>query len=323
MVEQNTKVWIDCDPGIDDSFALLLAMKHLDVLGITTVGGNTGLENTSRNARYVTELAGKGAIPVYQGYDLPMFSMPERAEGVHGSTGLGNFRVPDLNSPLSKEHAADILVDTFRQRMDVTLVTLGPLTNVAQALLKAPDLKSRIPEILCMGGSVTAGNMNACAEFNIGADPEAAQIVFQSGIPIRMVGLNLCRQNAMTLKDVDRLRKISGPVAEFAADLLEYSVNLRRQSQLCDACAIAWLIDPPVVTCALPMHVEVETKGEFTRGMTVCDYREYVGTVPQEDIGRIISHELETGRKNILAAMEFDEQRFKELLFQTIKSYEV
>jgi len=322
-VEQYRKVWIDCDPGIDDSFALLLAMKHLDVLGITTVGGNTGLKYTSRNARYVTELAGKGTIPVYQGYDLPMFSGLERAEAVHGSTGLGNIRVPEQNRPMPGEHAADVLIDTFRHRSDVTLITLGPLTNVAQALLKAPELKSRIPEILCMGGSVTAGNMNACAEFNIGVDPEAAQIVFQSGIPIRMVGLNLCRQNAMTMADVKRLQTMSGAVAEFAAELLAYSVNLGRQSQLCDACAIAWLIDPSVITCALPMHVQVETKGEFTRGMTVCDYREYLGIVPQEDIGRMSGHRAEDGQKNILAAMDFDAPRFKELLFQTIKSYEV
>lgn len=322
-MEQYRKVWIDCDPGIDDSFALLLAMKHLDVLGITTVGGNTGLKYTSRNARYVTELAGKGTIPVYQGYDLPMFSGLERAEAVHGSTGLGNIRVPEQNRPMPGEHAADVLIDTFRHRSDVTLITLGPLTNVAQALLKAPELKSRIPEILCMGGSVTAGNMNACAEFNIGVDPEAAQIVFQSGIPIRMVGLNLCRQNAMTMADVKRLQTMSGAVAEFAAELLAYSVNLGRQSQLCDACAIAWLIDPSVITCALPMHVQVETKGEFTRGMTVCDYREYLGIVPQEDIGRMSGHRAEDGQKNILAAMDFDAPRFKELLFQTIKSYEV
>lgn len=322
-MDMSKKVWIDCDPGIDDSFALLLAMKHLAVVGISAVGGNTGLDHTFRNARYVTELAGYGDIPVYAGYDMPMFAKPERAEHVHGSSGLGNITVQGLEGAPQKEHGVDALIDAFRCQTDMILVTLGPLTNVAQALLKEPELKHKIPEIISMGGSVTNGNYNACAEFNIAADPEAAKIVFESGIPIRMVGLNLCRQNSMTIDEVEQLKALPGRVAAAAADLLEYSVNQGRQSQLCDACAVAWLIDPEIIPCALPMHVDVETKGEFTRGMTVCDYRDYIGMAPKEDIGREVCYPAESGEKNVLAAMEFDEARFKELLIQTIKSYEV
>ena len=322
-METSKKVWIDCDPGIDDSFALLLAMKHLAVAGISAVGGNTGLDHTFCNARYLTELAGYGDIPVYAGYDMPMFAKPERAEYVHGSSGLGNIMVSGLKGAPQKEHAVDALIDAFRYKRDMTLVTLGPLTNVAQALLKEPELKHKIPEIVSMGGSVTNGNYNACAEFNIAVDPEAAKIVFESGIPIRMVGLNLCRQNSMTMDEVEQLKALPGPVAAAAAGLLEYSVNQGRQSQLCDACAIAWLIDPGIITCALPMHVDVETKGEYTRGMTVCDYRDYIGMVPKEDIGREVCNPVESGEKNVLVAMEFDKARFKELLIQTIKSYEV
>ncbi|MDR7814844.1 nucleoside hydrolase [Lacrimispora sp.] len=322
-METSKKVWIDCDPGIDDSFALLLAMKHLSVVGISAVGGNTGLDHTFRNARYVTELAGHGEIPVYAGYDMPMFAKPERAEYVHGSSGLGNIMVPSLKGEQQREHAVDALIDAFRCQTDMTLVTLGPLTNVAQALLKEPELKHKIPEIISMGGSVTTGNYNACAEFNIAVDPEAAKIVYESGIPIRMVGLNLCRQNSMTIAEVEQLKALPGLVAAAAADLLEYSVNQGRQSQLCDACAIAWLIDPAIITCALPMHVDVETKGEFTRGMTVCDYRDYIGMAPKEDIGREVCYPVDSSEKNVLAAMEFDKTRFKELLIQTIKSYEV
>lgn len=322
-MDMSKKVWIDCDPGIDDSFALLLAMKHLAVVGISAVGGNTGLEHTFRNARYLTELAGYGDIPVYAGYDMPMFAKPERAEYVHGSSGLGNIMVQELEGAPQKEHAVDALINAFRDETDMTLVTLGPLTNVAQALLKEPELKHKIPEVISMGGSVTNGNYNACAEFNIVADPEAAKIVFESGIPIRMVGLNLCRQNSMTIDEVEQLKALPGRVAAAAADLLEYSVNQGRQSQLCDACTIAWLIDPEIITCALPMHVDVETKGEFTRGMTVCDYRDYIGMAPKEDIGREVCYPAESGEKNVLVAMEFDEARFKELLIQTIKSYEV
>lgn len=322
-MEKRKKVWIDCDPGIDDSFALLLAMKHLDVVGISTVGGNTGLDYTFRNARYITELAGQGEIPVYAGYDMPMFAKPARAEYVHGSGGLGNIVVPELKGMPQKEHAVDALIDAFSSQADLTLVTLAPLTNVAQALLKAPGLRHQISEIVCMGGSVTNGNYNACAEFNIFVDPEAAKIVFESGIPIRMVGLNLCRQNEMTINDVEQLKTLPGAVAAFAADLLEYSVNQAGQAQLCDACTMVWLIDPAIITCALSMHVDVETKGEFTRGMTVCDYRDYIGTAPREDIGREVCYPSGSDEKNVLAAMEFDTVRFKELLFQTIKSYEV
>lgn len=322
-METSKKVWIDCDPGIDDSFALLLAMKHLFVVGISAVGGNVGLDHTVRNARYVTELAGYGDIPVYAGYDMPMLAKPERAEDVHGSSGLGNIMVPSLKGGQQREHAVDALIDAFGCQKDMVLVTLGPLTNIAQALLKEPELNKRIPEIITMGGSVTTGNYNACAEFNIVVDPEAAKIVFESGIPIRMAGLNLCRQNSMTSDDVKQLKELPGSVAAVAADLLEYSVNQRGASQLCDACAMAWLIDPKIITCTLPMHVDVETKGEFTRGMTVCDYRDYIGMVPKEDIGREVHYIVDGIEKNVLAAMEFDRTRFKELLIQTIKSYEV
>lgn len=322
MVETRKKVWIDCDPGIDDSFALLLAMKHLAVVGITAVGGNTGLDRTFRNARYLTELAGQSQIPVYAGYDLPMFGKPKRAAYVHGHSGLGNFMVPELKGRPQEEHAVDALIRAFRHQPDLTLVTLGPLTNIAQALLREPELKHQISKIVCMGGSVTHGNYTPCAEFNIAVDPEAAKIVFGSGIPIGMVGLNLCRQNEMTMKEVEQLKALPGSVAAFAAGLLEYTVNQERQVQLCDACTIAWLIEPDIITCALPMHVDVETKGELTRGMTVCDYREYIGTSQTEDVARTIFYPVEASEeKNVLVAMEFDEMRFKELLFRTIRSY--
>lgn len=316
------KTVIDCDPGIDDSFALLLAMKHLDLLGITAVGGNTGLDNTSRNARFLTELAGRTDIPVYAGYDAPLLERSERAEHVHGIRGLGTVEISEPKKKLESEHATDFLIRTFmEERADVNLTALGPLTNVAQAILKKPALKKRIPEIVLMGGSVTGGNANACAEFNIYADPEAAKIVFQSGIPIKMAGLNLCRQNSMTPKDVETIRRIPNSVAQFASEILDFSVRGSSRAELCDACAVAWLIDPDIVPCSLPMHVDIETKGEFTRGMTVCDYRGYMGTDPKEDIGRKRNYALSHKSENVTAAMEFDRERFLKLLFGTFKSY--
>ena len=320
-MKKRNKVFIDCDPGIDDCFALLLAMKHLEVVGISTVGGNTGLFNTTRNACYVVELAKRTDIPIYAGYDKPMFTKLETAEEVHGISGLGAVEIREPNKKPEKEHAIDVIIDTFMKQDDIVLVTLGPLTNVAQAILKEPRLKKRIPQILCMGGSVTAGNYSPCAEFNIYADPEAAKIVFDSGIVIKMAGLNFTRQNSMIPKDVTILKNMNHDIAQFAAQLLSFSVNSDRQSELCDACAISWLIDPNIVPCSLPMHVDIETKGEFTRGMTVCDYREYIGTDPKMDIGRSVFYPVSQGVRNVVAAMEFDQDRFKKLLFDTIKSY--
>lgn len=320
-MEQYKKVVIDCDPGIDDSFALLLAMKHLDILGITAVGGNTGLADTSRNARFLTELGGRTDIPVYGGYDLALLGKSERAEEVHGSRGLGNVEIGEPKKRLEDEHAVDFLTRIFKEQKEVTLVTLGPLTNVAHALLKEPALKKRIPEIVCMGGSVTCGNSSACGEFNIYADPEAAKIVFESGIPIKMAGLNLCRQNFMTEKDTEAMRSIPNPAAQFAAEMLGFSVRGGRKAELCDACTVAWLIDPKIIPSSLPMHVDIETMGEFTRGMTVCDYRTYISTDPKEDIGRKRYYEVSGKPENVTAAMEFDRKRFLKLLFDTLKSY--
>ena len=228
------KVVIDCDPGIDDCFALMMCIKHLDVQGIVAVGGNTGLKYTERNARYMTELTGRPDIPVYAGYDMPMINKPVRATEVHGSGGLGTVSIEEPKKQLEKQHGVDYLVDTFMNHDDITLITLGPLTNVAQALLKEPELKKRIPEILCMGGSALAGNATSAAEFNIYVDPEAAKIVFESGIPIRMVGLNVTRQNGMTPEDVELLKNIHNPVADFAAQIMAFTAGHYGRTSLCD-----------------------------------------------------------------------------------------
>lgn len=315
------KVVIDCDPGIDDCFALLMAMKHLEVVGITTVGGNTGLSNTTKNARYVTELAGRTDIPVYAGYDTPLLNERKRAEEIHGQGGIGTVQTGEPKKQAEQGHAADFIADTFLQNNDVMLVALGPLTNIAQSVLRDDSLRKRIPKLLIMGGSVTAGNYNATAEFNIYADPEAAKIVFDSGIPIQMVGLNLCRQNYMTKKEVESIRKMKNPVARFASEILDFNITSCARAQLCDACAISWLIDPKVIALSLSMHVEVETAGRFTRGMTVCDYRPFMGTEPKMDIGRERFLDIPTGIENAEVAMEFNRDRFVRLLLNTLDSY--
>ena len=322
-INKDMRVVIDCDPGIDDCFALMLCLKHLDVLGIVAVGGNTALWHTEKNARYMTELCGRSDIPVYAGYDQPLFGKTVRAEYAHGSAGLGNVTIPEPKKKLEKMHGADYLADIFMKEDDVRLVTLGPLTNVAQAILKEPRLKERIPEIICMGGSGTAGNFSAAAEFNIYVDPEAAKIVFESGIPIRMVGLNLTRQNRMVPEDVELIRSIGNRVSDFAADILQFSAGQDGRCSLCDACAVAWLIEPSIIKKSLHVHVDVETRGEFTRGMTVCDWRAYMGTDPSRDIlhDKAMDTIFEMKEPNAEVAMEFDQTGFRKLLIDTLRSY--
>lgn len=315
------KVVIDCDPGIDDCFALLLCIRHLDVKGIVAVGGNAGLENTQRNARYITQLTNRMDIPVYAGYDMPMFSKPERAPEVHGAGGLGSVEIPEPEKQLEKQHGVDYLIDTFMKHDDVSLITLGPLTNVAQAILKEPKLKDRIPEILCMGGSAFVGNASPVAEFNIYADPEAAKIVFESGIPMQMVGLNVTRQNRLGMEDVAKLDEIGGPVADFASELLKFAVGVFGVSNMCDSTAVSWWVDDRIITKSIRTQVTVETKGEFTRGMTICDWRNYMGPDPSVDISRERMLGYYEQNANVDVAMEFDQKRFREVLFETMEWY--
>lgn len=317
------KVIIDCDTGVDDALALLLCLKRLDVLGITAVGGNVGLENTQRNTRYVTEIAGRTDVPVFAGYARPLLVPLQDASYVHGAGGLGAIQVPEPQKPLEKKHAVDFIIETFMTRDDVSLITLGPLTNIAQALLKEPRLAGRIPQILTMGGSTTAGNATAAAEFNIFVDPEAAKLVFESGIPIRMVGLNLTRQQVATTEMRDRVKAIGNPAAQFAALLFGDREGKPGRDSFCDACAVMWMIDPGVITKSAKMHVVVETRGEFTRGMTLCDTRGFRADDPQADI----THEYrfdplpEGGKPNVDVALELDAGRFDRVLLEVLREY--
>lgn len=320
-MDKKRKVVIDCDPGIDDSFALMLCIRHLDVQGIVAVGGNTGLEYTERNARFITELTDRTDIPVYAGYDMPMIAKCVRAAEVHGSSGVGDVEIAVENKKLEPQHGVDYLVDVFMKNDDISLITLGPLTNVAQAILKEPRLKERIQEILCMGGSAFCGNATPTAEFNIYVDPEAAKIVFESGIPIKMVGLNLTRQNHLGEEEAAKLEEIGGKVGEFASKILRFSNKQLGISNLCDAATVAWWIDPEIITKSAMAHVDVETKGEFTRGMTVCDWRDYMGTEPTLDISRTRVSEYHPNPYNVEVAMEFDRDKFVTLLYDTMKWY--
>lgn len=270
-------ILLDCDPGHDDALAILLAARHFDVLGVTTVAGNAGVEQTTLNARRIVDLTAL-AIPVVRGCARPLIQSPVHAPQIHGAGGLDGYDFPPPRATVDARHAVDFLVDTLRTREGVTLVATGPLTNIAMALRKAPEIVGRIREISVMGGSVTGGNASPVAEFNIWFDPEAADVVFRSGIPLWMCGLNLTRQAGLDAAGIERLERLETRAARAMAALLRAYLGRLREAagltsaSLHDPCAVAILLEPSIITWT-PMHVAIELRGEHTRGMTVCDAR--------------------------------------------------
>lgn len=319
-VETRKKVLIDCDPGLDDAFALLLCLKHLDVLAVTTVGGNTGIEFTKKNACYILELAGYSGIPVYAGCDMPLKGDIVRAPAVHGLSGLGNIVLPPLEKEVEEKDAVDFLVDCYSEKTDMSIIALGPLTNIATALEKKPEIAKNIPEILIMGGSAFSGNVTATAEFNIYVDPEAAKIVLDSGISIKMLGLNTTRQNAMGQEEAAICRGWHSKIGDFCAELLEFA-SKSGATQLCDACTVAWAIRPDIIKKSVHVKMDVETEGKLTRGMTVCDWREFMVRTPELDIAHSMPKADKVEGANVELAMEMDSAGFRELLLETMKRY--
>ena len=316
------KVIIDCDPGHDDALAILLAAKHLDVLGITTVAGNQSLDKVVANALKIVEFAGLTHIPVCRGADRPLVKPALHAANIHGETGLDGPALPDPTTPLHPSHGVDFIIDTLMATDDVTLIPTGPLTNIGLALRQEPRIAARIAEISLMGGGLTHGNTTAAAEFNIYVDPEAAHIVFSSGIPIKMCGLNLTRQANATAVEVERIRALGNRTGKIVAELLDFFRSTIKKvfgidgGALHDPCAVAALIDPTLITFE-PMHVAVELHGEHTYGMTVCDHRHM--RITGGDIATI-------GKRpglqpNAEVALLLDAERFFNLLTETIAMY--
>jgi pyrimidine-specific ribonucleoside hydrolase len=304
----------------------MLAAKHLDVLGITTIGGNCSLENVTRNALKTLEVIGRTDIPVYPGHSRPMVAELVTAPQFHGETGLDGPILPEPTIKAQKTHAVDFIVETVKSTDGVTLMPTGPLTNIAQALNRAPEIVGKVREICLMGGSVTFGNWTPAAEFNIFVDPEAAHRVFNSGIPIKMVGINLTRQCCLTTSHRDEILKIPTRAAKFAADLLDFFIGASKDAaslagaNLHDACAAAWLIKPELIISA-PMHITVELKGEYTRGMTVCDYRHLRCEAPETDLTNTPTMVHRGEKPNAQGALRLDFEGFMELLLDTLRNY--
>lgn len=320
------KVILDCDPGHDDAFAIMLAVQNLDVLGITTIGGNCTLENVTQNALKILEVLNRTDIPVYKGHSCPMVMPLVTAPQFHGETGLDGPILPEPIIKAQDKHAVDFIIDTVMNTEDVTLIATGPLTNIAAAINKEPRIVERVKELSIMGGSVTFGNWTPAAEFNIYVDPEAAYRIFNSGLHVKMSGINLTRQCCLTHEHVNKFREIGTKAANLAADLTEFFIGATIKSasltgaNMHDACAVAWLIDPSLIKAA-KMHIDIELKGEFTRGMTVCDYRHLRGVEPEIDLYRESQMDFRGEAPNAEAALELDFPGFMKLLYQTLENY--
>lgn len=277
------KIIIDTDPGQDDAVAILLAFaspEDIEVLGITAVAGNVPLPLTSKNARIVCELAGRPDARVFAGCDAPLSRKLVTAEHVHGKTGLDGPSLPDPTMSLAEGHAVDFIIDTLRTEPagTVTLCPLGPLTNIATALQKAPDIAGLIQEIVLMGGAYfEVGNITPTAEFNIYVDPKAADIVMKSGVKLTIVPLDVTHKALVTKARNDAFRALGTPVGVAVAQMTDFFERFDKEkygsegAPLHDPCVIAYLLQPDLFTGRF-VNVEIETQSPLTLGMTVADW---------------------------------------------------
>ena len=279
---ETRKIIIDTDPGQDDAVAILLALAspELDVLGITAVAGNVPLELTQTNARKICELAGKPDIRVYAGAIRPLARTLVTAEHVHGRTGLDGPDLPEPTMPLQSKYAVDFIVETVMAESAgaVTLCVLGPLTNIALAMIREPAIVPKIREIVLMGGGYfEQGNVTPSAEFNIYVDPQAADLVFRSGVPIVMMPLDVTHKVLTTRARVEAIRALGSKVGIATAQLLDFFERYDEQKYgtdggpLHDPCVIAYLLQPELFS-GRRCNVSIETASELTMGATVVDW---------------------------------------------------
>jgi purine nucleosidase len=271
---------IDTDTASDDAVALIMALRspEVRVLGITVVAGNVPLEQATRNALYTAELCGS-SVPVYAGADRPLCRQHVPADWFHGCDGLGDHGYPEPCRTPEPAHAAEALVEMIEANPGSELVTLGPLTNVALALSRAPRIAAQVSRCVVMGGNPCCeGNVTPAAEYNIWVDPEAARIVFRSGMPIEMAGWHLCRGEAvLNLAEIEQVNALDNPIASFAVECNStaqeayYKQTGERGISLPDPVAMAIALDPAICTSSSRHRVEIEVAGELTRGQTVVD----------------------------------------------------
>lgn len=301
MTHSPHQIIIDTDPGQDDAVAILLALAspEVKVLAITTVAGNVPLALTSANARKVCELAGRPDIPVFAGCDRPLKRPLITAENVHGKTGLDGIELPEPKMPLQAQHSVDFIIETLRNTPEktITICSLGPMTNTAQALLKAPDIAARVKRIVLMGGGFfEGGNITPSAEFNMFVDPDAAKIVFAAGIPLTVIPLDVTHQ-ALTSKEwVDGLRRMDnqvGPAVAAWTDFFERYDMEKYGSEgapLHDPCVIGYMIKPELFSGRF-INVEIEADSPLTVGAMVADWWNVTGRTANAEYLRDIDRD--------------------------------
>jgi inosine-uridine nucleoside N-ribohydrolase len=299
----------------------LLAARHFDLLGVTTVGGNAPIENVTANAIKVLELAGRTDIPVARGMERPLVRELRTGTKIHGPSGLDGVDLPVPVTPVHPKHGVEFLIDNLMANDGVTLLPVGPLTNVASALRLEPRIREHIDHISLMGGSATWGNVTPVAEFNIGCDPEAAHIVCTSGVQLTMCGLDLTRQADAGEAEVGRIRALGTRTAEVISGLLEsyrqasFAMHGTPSVPLHDPCAVAAIAAPELFEF-FETHVAVELRGQHTRGMTVVD-RRYAGTAnPRE-----LAEAAEVPTPNCRVAVRIDKARFFDLVCEALATY--
>ena len=302
-------VILDVDPGHDDAVALMMACgsPHLDLLAVTTVAGNVSLEKTTRNALRVLSLVGHTHVPVAAGAPEPLRRPLHTAEDIHGESGLDGPEIPEAGFEPDERAAVELIADTLRGSPEpVTLVPVGPLTNVATLLREHPELREKISHVSLMGGSIGLGNTTPAAEFNIFVDPEAAREVFDSGLPITMSGLDVTHQAGAGPQERERLRAAGG-IGGVVAGFLDFFAATYEgvfgfdAPPLHDPVAVAAVLDPDLLETR-PMRVDVECESDLTRGETVCDFYGVTGKPPNARVG-----------------VELDREGFFELLYDSLK----
>lgn len=285
-------VVLDCDPGHDDAMAIILAAASpaLDLVGITTVAGNQTLEKTTLNARRVCSVAGIVDVPVAAGCDAPLDRELTYAGEIHGASGLDGVDWEEPTVPLDERHAVDLMAQLAEAHERLTIVAVGPLTNVATLLERDPAVASRIERISIMGGAIGLGNWTPSAEFNIHVDPEAAAIVLASGVPITLVPLEVTHRALATDDVIARIAALGTPLADVSVALMRFFADAYRDvfgfdaPAVHDPCAVAAIIDPTLVA-ARHMNVAIELDSELTLGETVCDVYGTTDRAPNADVG--------------------------------------
>lgn len=286
------KILYDCDPGHDDAIAILLAAgsPELELLGLTTVAGNQTLDNTARNACHVLQWLGREEIPVYAGCDRPMVRTRVTAGDIHGKTGLDGPVFPPLRKAVEPEHAVQFLIRTLlASQGDITVVTSGPMTNLAMALRLEPGIADKIQRIVLMGGSYTNGNVTPAAEFNILADPEAAHVCFTAGRPVTMIGLDVTRRVLCYPETVERMAKVGNAASRLFVDLMGHFCKTQKEvfgwegGPLHDPVTIASLLDPELVATK-PMNARIDLSHGDSYGRTNCDCFGYLGLPVTADV---------------------------------------